>query len=101
MRTLKSQYQSSVLPPPIKNVLLFILPLEWLSDCNMGLKLQCSDLKHELNVEATCPYVARGENMEALTEDLWNHAKEVHGSTDEQLLSPKVTDAVKAAIQKE
>jgi predicted small metal-binding protein len=67
----------------------------------MGLKLQCSDLKQELNVKATCPYVARGETMEELTEELWNHTKEVHGSTDEQLLSPEVTDAVKAAIQKE
>ena len=50
---------------------------------------------------AICPYVARGGNVEELTEDLWKHAKEVHGSTDEQLLSPEVTDAVKAAIQKE
>jgi predicted small metal-binding protein len=67
----------------------------------MGLKLQCSDLKSELHVEATCPYVARGESVEELTEDLWAHAKEVHGSPDELLLSPEVTDAVKAAIERE
>jgi predicted small metal-binding protein len=67
----------------------------------MGLKLNCSDLKSELNLEATCPYVAQGENVEELTEDLWRHAKEVHGITDELLLSPEVTDAVKAAIKKE
>ena len=67
----------------------------------MGLKLHCSDLKSELNLEVTCPYVAQGENMEELTEDLWQHATEVHGTTEEQLLSPEVTDAVKAAIKKE
>ncbi len=67
----------------------------------MGLKLQCSDLKRELNVGATCSFVARGESVEELTEDLWNHAKEAHGSTDVLLLSPAVTDAVKAAIERE
>ena len=81
---------------------LFLWPrLKPMSDCHMGLKLQCSDLERELNMEATCPFVARGENMEELTEDLWIHAKEVHGYTDEQLLSPKITDAVKAVIKKE
>lgn len=67
----------------------------------MGLKLECSDLESELGMEATCPFIARGENMEELTEDLWKHAKEVHGYTDEELLSPKITDAVKAVIKKE
>ena len=63
--------------------------------------MQCSDLEREMGLEATCPFVAKGENMEELTEDLWKHAKEVHGYTDEQLLSPEVTDAVKAVIKKE
>ena len=67
----------------------------------MGLKLQCSDLERELNMEATCPFVARGETVEELTENLWAHAKEVHGYTDEKLLSKEVTDAVKAVIKKE
>ena len=67
----------------------------------MGLKLHCSDLEDKLGIEATCPYVAKGETMEELTEDLWAHAKEVHGYTDEQLLSPEITEAVKAVIKKE
>jgi predicted small metal-binding protein len=67
----------------------------------MGLKVECKDLEKELGIEATCPFIARGENMEELTEDLWKHAKEVHGYTDEQLLSQEVTDAVKAVIKKE
>ena len=67
----------------------------------MGLKLKCSDLEKELNMEATCPFVAKGETVEELTKDLWAHAKEVHGYTDEKLLSPEVTAAVKATIQKE
>ena len=67
----------------------------------MVIKLQCSDLKQELNVEATCPFVARGESVLELTEELWKHAKEAHGSSDELLLSPAVTDAVKANIQQE
>ena len=52
-------------------------------------------------MEATCPFVARGETVEKLTENLWAHAKEVHGYTDEKLLSKEVTDAVKAVIKKE
>ena len=67
----------------------------------MGLKVQCSDFEREMGLEATCPFVARGENMEELTEDLWNHAKKVHGFTDEELRYPKVTKAVKAVIKKE
>ena len=54
-----------------------------------------------MGLEGSCPFVARGENMEELTEDLWNHAKKVHGFTDEELLYPKVTKAVKAVIKKE
>ena len=66
----------------------------------MGLKLQCSDLERELGIEATCPYVAQGENMEELMADLGKHAKEVHGYTDEQLQDPKTVAAVNAAIQR-
>ncbi len=67
----------------------------------MGLKLQCSDLERELGREATCPFVAHGENMEELMEDLGKHAKEVHGYTDEQLQDPKTVAAVNAATQEE
>jgi predicted small metal-binding protein len=67
----------------------------------MGLKIECSELERELGIESSCPFVARGEDMEELTEDLWKHAKEVHGYTDEKLLSPEITDAVKAVIKKE
>jgi len=67
----------------------------------MGLKLKCSDLEAELGLEATCPYVAQGETMEELTENLNAHAKEVHGYTDEQLQDPKTIAAVKAVIKEE
>ncbi len=67
----------------------------------MGLKLECSDLERKLGIEATCPFVARGESTEELMESLVPHAKEVHGYTEEQLLSPEITDAVKAVIKKE
>jgi predicted small metal-binding protein len=62
----------------------------------MGMKLKCSDLG-----EPTCPFVARGENMEELMETMGKHAKKVHGYTDEQLQAPEMAAAVKAAIQKE
>ena len=61
----------------------------------MGLKVKCRDLG------TTCPYVARGENMDELMKDLGKHAKEVHGYTDEQLQEPEMVAAVKAAIQEE
>ena len=67
----------------------------------MGLKVKCSDLERELGLEPTCKFVARGENMEELNKSLGKHAKEVHEYTDEQLQSPEVVAAVKAAIQKE
>ncbi len=54
-----------------------------------------------MGLEATCPFVARGENMEELMADLGKHAKEVHGYTDEQLQAPETVAAVEAAIQKE
>ena len=67
----------------------------------MGLKVKCSDLEREMGVEAACPFVARGENMEELMADLGKHAKEVHGYTDEQLQAPETVAAVEATIQKE
>jgi predicted small metal-binding protein len=67
----------------------------------MGLKIKCKDLEQKLGIEPACPFIARGEDMDELTEDLWKHAKEVHGYTEEQLLSPEITDAVKAVIKKE
>jgi len=67
----------------------------------MGLKLKCGDLEAELGMEATCPYVAQGETMEELTEDLHAHAKEAHGYTDEQLQDPKTIAAVKAVIKED
>jgi predicted small metal-binding protein len=39
--------------------------------------------------------------MKQLTEEVWKHAKEVHGYTDEQILDPKMMEAVKAAIKRE
>ncbi len=62
----------------------------------MGLKVECKDLG-----EPTCPFIAHGESTEELMESLVPHAKEVHGYTDEQLQSPEMIAAVKAAIQEE
>jgi predicted small metal-binding protein len=62
----------------------------------MGLKVECKDLG-----EPTCPFIAHGESTEELMESLVPHAKKVHGYTDEQLQSPEMIAAVKAAIQEE
>ena len=67
----------------------------------MGLKIECKDLERELGIEATCPYVAHGENKEELMENLGKHAKEVHGYTDEQLQDPKTIEAINASIKEE
>jgi len=67
----------------------------------MGPKLKCGNPERELGMEATCPYVAQGETIEELTEDLHAHAKEVHGYTDDQLQDPKTIAAVKAVIKEE
>jgi predicted small metal-binding protein len=48
-----------------------------------------------------CPYVARGETMDAMMADMTNHAKSVHGYTDEQLKDPKMMEAVKAKLKQE
>ncbi|UCH32107.1 MAG: DUF1059 domain-containing protein [Candidatus Bathyarchaeota archaeon] len=39
--------------------------------------------------------------MDELRADLANHAKTVHGYTDEQLKDPKMMEAVKAAVKQE
>jgi predicted small metal-binding protein len=55
----------------------------------------------ELDPTSNCPYVARGETMDALVADMTNHAKTVHSYTDEQLKDPKMMDAVKAKVKQE
>ena len=46
-----------------------------------------------------CPYVARGDTMEALLEDATKHVKEVHGYTDQQVNDPKFMEEVKKLIK--
>jgi predicted small metal-binding protein len=67
----------------------------------MGMKLKCSDLERKLELEPSCPFVAQGENEEELMADLVNHAKKVHGYTDEQLNDPEMVATIKATIEEE
>jgi predicted small metal-binding protein len=61
----------------------------------MGLKLACKDLG------TACPFVARGQTMDELMVEAGQHAKTVHGYTDEQLNAPEMKKKIKAAIKKE
>jgi predicted small metal-binding protein len=63
----------------------------------LGVKIVCK----ELDPNSNCPYVARGENMEALLADLTKHAKTVHHYTDAQINDPKMMEAIKAAVKQE
>ncbi len=63
----------------------------------MGLTLVCKDLDPKSN----CTYVARGETMAELTEDIGKHATEVHGYTYEQLHTPEMMEKVKAKAKRE
>ena len=63
----------------------------------MGLKLACRDL----DPNSSCPYVARGVNMEELAADMAKHAKTVHNYIDAQLNDPKMVEAMKAATKQE
>ena len=63
----------------------------------MGLTLACKDLDPKSN----CPYVARGETMAELTEDIGKHAKEVHGYTYEQLHTKEMMENVKAKAKRD
>jgi predicted small metal-binding protein len=51
--------------------------------------------------KGNCPYIARGETLDELQSDLANHAKAVHGYTDEPLADPKTVAAIKAAVKQE
>ena len=59
----------------------------------MACTLACRD------IEGDCPYVARGETIDAVLEAGGKHAKEAHGYTDEQLNDPKMTEQLKAVIK--
>jgi predicted small metal-binding protein len=63
----------------------------------MGLSVVCKDVDPKGN----CPYIARGETLDELQADLANHAKAVHGYTDEQLTDPKTVAAIKAAVKQD
>ena len=66
----------------------------------MGLKVAC----RELIPESTCPYVASGETMAELTEDVGRHVREVHKYTKEQmqaLHTPEMMEKVKAKATRE
>ena len=47
----------------------------------MAYSLACRD------TGVDCPYVARGETFEEMWKDAAKHVKEVHGYTDEQLMT--------------
>jgi len=59
----------------------------------MAYTLACKDFGGD------CPYVARGETIEAVVEDGKKHAKEVHGYTDEQMNAPEFIEQTKALIK--
>ena len=63
----------------------------------MELKLACRYLEPNF----TCPYVARGQNMEELQDYFIKHAKTVHNYTDDQLNDPKMVEGIKAAVKLE
>jgi len=62
---------------------------------NMGMKLFCKDI----DPKGTCSYVVKGETMEEFQTNLTNHAKTVHGYTNEQINDPKMVEAVMAAVK--
>jgi predicted small metal-binding protein len=64
----------------------------------MGLELKCADIEKEMGIEASCPYVAHGENEKELLADMKKHAKEVHGYTDEDLKDPNTIAIMKKHI---
>ena len=61
----------------------------------MGLTLACKDSGTD------CDYVARGETVEELMQHVAEHAKGVHGYTDEQLSDPELLEKIKSLIKTE
>ncbi len=59
----------------------------------MAFTLACKDFGVD------CSYVARGETEEEVLKDGANHAKEVHGYTDEQVNDPKFVEEAKKLIR--
>jgi len=60
---------------------------------SMGMTLACKDTGTE------CDFVAKGETLDELMGSVANHAKEVHGYTDEQLKDPKMMEMIKSLIK--
>ena len=46
-----------------------------------------------------CTFVARGETMDEVFASAVNHAKEVHGYTDEQLKDPETVEMMKKVVK--
>jgi predicted small metal-binding protein len=63
---------------------------------NMTMTLACKDAGMK-----ECPYVARGQNMEELMNDMGKHAKTIHGYTDEQLNDPEMITTLKKVVKTE
>ncbi|UCE36153.1 MAG: DUF1059 domain-containing protein [Thermoplasmata archaeon] len=61
----------------------------------MTVTLACKDTGTQ------CPYVARGETDNEVLMDAGQHAKAVHGYTDEQLNDAKMIADLKKLIKKE
>jgi predicted small metal-binding protein len=48
-----------------------------------------------------CPFVAKGQDIDELMNDMGKHAKTVHGYTDEQLSDPEMLTTLKKVIKTE
>lgn len=48
-----------------------------------------------------CPFVAKGQDIDELMNDMGKHAKTVHGYTDEQLSDPETLTTLKKVIKTE
>ena len=61
----------------------------------MTLTVACKD------TGTACDFVARAETEEEVMSQIAQHAKEVHGYTDEQLNNPALMEKIKAIVKEE
>ena len=61
----------------------------------MALTVACKD------TGTACDFVAKAETEEEVMSQIAEHAKEVHGYTDEQLKDPALMEKVKAIVKEE
>jgi predicted small metal-binding protein len=63
----------------------------------MGMSLACNAVDPSSN----CPYVAHGNSEDQILKDTADHAKSVHGYTDEQLNDPELMKTMKSLIKQD